>query len=561
MAESLFEQLSREASSGKIFDRKTIQPAIPGTGDGSPRALKGAVDAIKNAIETRDGTRAPALDRNVTLRDLIEANILSVTVGDKIIGGAALPAGVPVISVVGGGGDLVSSLPYLTTMPVATGLTADGTISAVMLTWGVIAFENFSYTEIHRATTDSLGSAVLIGQSTGESYLDTTAVPGNTYYYWVRVIGVLTDMTVVTGDFNGVSGTAGGPTLVGNVDLGSAVVLAANLADGSVTADKAAMDIGGDNLCSNNSFEVDADADGIADGWAIYNNGPEGATITRVAGRISGYAQRVTWTVPNTSSKGVVIFGAVRGGSYEINKSYVISWYARADAAQSHGMHGAWNHNPQSSLALKNPNLSTSWQRYAYRISWTSTPDNDQYITIFYGGGQAAGYVEIDDVQIEEGDYLSGYSGKLAVNSIVAGDAVIATAAISTALIADAAISSAKIGSLQVTDAKIANLDGAKINANSITAAEIAANTITASEIAAGTITTTELAADSVHAGNIQAGAVTASKISVTSLDAVSATVGLLRTATTGARMEIASNVIRVYDSSNVLRVKLGDLS
>lgn len=56
----------------------------------------------------------------------------------------------------------------------------------------------------------------------------------------------------------------------------------------------------------------------------------------------------------------------------------------------------------------------------------------------------------------------------------------------------------------------------------------------------------------------IAADAVTAEKMSVTSLSAITATIGTLRTATSGARTEIADNIIRVYDSNNVLRVRLG---
>jgi hypothetical protein len=56
-------------------------------------------------------------------------------------------------------------------------------------------------------------------------------------------------------------------------------------------------------------------------------------------------------------------------------------------------------------------------------------------------------------------------------------------------------------------------------------------------------------------------GSVAATKITASNLQAISALIGLLRTATSGARTEIADNVIRVYDSSNVLRVKIGDLS
>lgn len=47
-------------------------------------------------------------------------------------------------------------------------------------------------------------------------------------------------------------------------------------------------------------------------------------------------------------------------------------------------------------------------------------------------------------------------------------------------------------------------------------------------------------------------------KASITSLSAVSATIGTLRTATTGARTEISDNLIKVYDENNVLRVRIG---
>lgn len=88
------------------------------------------------------------------------------------------------------------------------------------------------------------------------------------------------------------------------------------------------------------------------------------------------------------------------------------------------------------------------------------------------------------------------------------GTALIANAAISTALIQDSAIVTAKIADLAVTSAKIVSLDANKINA--------------------------------------------------ASLSAITANIGLLRTASSGARLEIADNLIRVYDSNNVLRVRLG---
>ena len=56
----------------------------------------------------------------------------------------------------------------------------------------------------------------------------------------------------------------------------------------------------------------------------------------------------------------------------------------------------------------------------------------------------------------------------------------------------------------------------------------------------------------------LQANSVSADKINVNSLSAICATIGTLRTATSGARTEIKDNLIEVYDSNNVLRVKMG---
>ena len=73
-------------------------------------------------------------------------------------------------------------------------------------------------------------------------------------------------------------------------------------------------------------------------------------------------------------------------------------------------------------------------------------------------------------------------------------------------------------------------------------------DTVGATMVVDGAITTDKL----------NAGAVTAAKISVTQLSAISATIGTLRTASTGSRTEIKDNLIEIYDSSNVLRVRIG---
>jgi hypothetical protein len=58
----------------------------------------------------------------------------------------------------------------------------------------------------------------------------------------------------------------------------------------------------------------------------------------------------------------------------------------------------------------------------------------------------------------------------------------------------------------------------------------------------------------------IKTGSIQANRLSVAQLSAISANVGLLRTAASGARMEIEANRLQVFDSSGNLRVRLGQL-
>jgi predicted phage tail protein len=76
--------------------------------------------------------------------------------------------------------------------------------------------------------------------------------------------------------------------------------------------------------------------------------------------------------------------------------------------------------------------------------------------------------------------------------------------------------------------------------------------------ITTGTINANKIVAGSITAGLIAGNSITADKLSVGSLSAISGTIGLLRTAASGARTEIESNQIRVYDGNNTMRVRMG---
>jgi len=74
-------------------------------------------------------------------------------------------------------------------------------------------------------------------------------------------------------------------------------------------------------------------------------------------------------------------------------------------------------------------------------------------------------------------------------------------------------------------------------------------------------VTTQSLRPNAVVASKIASGAVTADKISVNELSAVAASIGTFQSALSGERVRITDDVIEVYDSSNQVRVKIGNLA
>ena len=83
-------------------------------------------------------------------------------------------------------------------------------------------------------------------------------------------------------------------------------------------------------------------------------------------------------------------------------------------------------------------------------------------------------------------------------------------------------------------------------------------NIITEGMLQANSVSAKKIQASSISSDKLQADSVTADKLKVNSLDAITATIGTLRTKTSGARVEISDNLIQVFDDNNVLRVRLG---
>lgn len=282
-----------------------------------------------------------------------------------------------------------------------------------------------------------------------------------------------------------------------------------------VTADIAAINaglgarpIGGGNLLLNSSMELDSNADGMPDGWALYNNGGEACTPSVQSGGVyGGYFARLDWTTPNSQSRGwytratgLSVRGRAAGtqGGWRQGQWYTISWWMRANAAIAAASAGAWaayNVNPSDEEVVSLPYLTTSWQRYVVRHRWTGSvpPNGEIYIT--YGGNVANGQLDIDGIQVEEGERETAY----APSELDAQDA------------AAGAQTSA---------------DTAQSTASSALSTALAAAVADLSNVSAGTITSTLIADNAITSGKIAANAVTAAKINVANLAAINADLG-----------------------------------
>lgn len=149
-------------------------------------------------------------------------------------------------------------------------------------------------------------------------------------------------------------------------------------------------------------------------------------------------------------------------------------------------------------------------------------------------------------------------TAKIATNAITTDK--ISANSITTEKITDKSITSVKIEDGAITTTKI--VDGAvsstKIEGGAITTEHIQVGSVIGEHISAGAVTTEKIAAGAITAQQLAAGAITAETLGVDKLSAISAVIGELKTADSGARMVIKDNLIEIYDENDMLRVRMG---
>lgn len=170
-----------------------------------------------------------------------------------------------------------------------------------------------------------------------------------------------------------------------------------------------------------------------------------------------------------------------------------------------------------------------------------------------------------DRTVFDNGVIVAKYIGDKAVVGTKIADGAITTDklvanAITGDKIAANAITSDKIKTGEITAEKIATgtITGDRLKADTITGDKIVTGSISGDKISANSIAGDRIKAGSITTEQIQSHAITGDKLQVDSLSTITARIGELKTADTGARTVIKDNLIEVYDENNRLRIRMG---
>lgn len=325
-------------------------------------------------------------------------------------------------------------------------------------------------------------------------------------------------------------------------------------------------------LVSNeNLFKAD-----VLDVAKVYSNGISGFNYTNywVIDIAAGNHNALFIDVQSTLPSNTINANGAYSGSVTVSFDYAIE---SGDANMLPWMYFGHNYQPMHHT-VDGPYQFNKW----YRIYSTFYTSSERLLTSLHlGVGHMQGRVCVKNLKIERGD-LTQYSADIkettkSINGIEAVKTV--TIDNNGVMSGYGLISELKNG--QVTSAFGVNADTFFIGSPNnnkkpfihrndwsvINGVWVPPGTyIDTALIANATISNAQvgdLSADKITAGNIAADRMKANIVAAvsgqfTELSAITAKIGVLRTATSGARTEIKDNLIEVYDANGRIRVRLG---
>lgn len=409
--------------SGQITSGQITPSAI-----GSVQLANGAVTAAKTALAALDASTG-----NLNASVVNAAQLVAGAVGNVALASGAVDA----------------SKTALAAIDASTGnLTANSVTSNQLVTGAVIA---------GKIATNAIVSANIQAGQIIASLLAVGAVTAASIQ-----AGAVTTAALAAGSVVAATIAAGAITAVA---LAAGSVTANAIAAGSVTTSALNVLIGGGNTAPNSSFEALGGSPANRPlYYGQYNNASISTTYTRPAGRASGtFAYGLQANANSTSTFGLtsasnidpsVNAGGGVQGSWIPNTEYVVSFYAKkTNGATWSNMNLGWNTAPATITPTTNPNLTTSFQRYVFTLTWGASVEALGAFFVTVQGTTANGdVIIIDDLQIEQGDVVTTWTpytpellpgtivaNMLAANSVVAGS--IAAGAVTAGSIATNSIS------------------------------------------------------------------------------------------------------------------------
>jgi hypothetical protein len=472
-----------------------------------------------------------------------------------------------------------------------TNLETEGALTNVMLTWDKAPYEGHAYTEIWAAEQDplkkappTLGDAQLVGMAPGRFYAHEIG-SGGKRYYWIRFVNINNDV----GPYNATDGT------VGETAPDPSYLL--ELLTGEITESQLYEDLGTKiGQISQNAADI-VSTQSIVNGLAeqvttlITSDGSNYSAVQTLAQSVDGVLGQ--YSVKIDTSGHVSGYGLI---SENINGDVQSAFGIRADtfwiAPEAYNSNTAPTNNLYEGFVWNDTSTSPAVTKYYDGTNWVEEPPNLPFVV-------RTTPTTINGETVDPGVYME------------------------SAYIANGTITNAKIGNAAIDDAKIANLDAGKITTGYLDAGRIEAESITADKIdtrglsikdqngnvifAAGTpIATANISGlgsfatlDQITADNIstyiESAAISSAVIgdyiksslydgvnNIASANANTGTQGWIldvasdravfngnsvfkgvldvKSNTSGARLEIKNDTIKVYDESGNLRVLIGSL-
>ncbi len=151
---------------------------LPTVTSSIPRDLRNFVDRLRDIVNGNGTSRLVSVDDLVTsgIANVSASGLLSATVQEGVVYGAP---------------------------PAPTNVAASAAVQNVIVTWDAPAYVGHAYAEVWGASTDDIGTAVVLGLAPGAIYTDPIG-PGATRYYWVRFVNIQD----LAGPYNAVAGVS-----------------------------------------------------------------------------------------------------------------------------------------------------------------------------------------------------------------------------------------------------------------------------------------------------------------------------------------------------------------